>query len=80
MEDVWVEPSEEADAPLWLEDQDVRAGIRAMLKKDRCREEQQRLGWEADNLCRWFGRELATVEVALRTQKSACCVHNIRFV
>ncbi|KAF8451140.1 hypothetical protein L210DRAFT_3500312 [Boletus edulis BED1] len=28
--------------------------------------EQVRLGMEADNMCRWFGNELATVEVAVR--------------
>ncbi|PPR04246.1 hypothetical protein CVT26_004191 [Gymnopilus dilepis] len=70
MEDVWIEPSE-VETPLWLEDQDVRTGIRAKLKADRCKEEQRRLGWEADNLCRWFGREFAAVAVALRTPKNA---------
>ena len=52
MEDVWIERSE-IGTPFWLEDQDIRTGIRAMLKRDRCREEQWRLGWEADNLCRY---------------------------
>ncbi|PPQ96513.1 hypothetical protein CVT26_010429 [Gymnopilus dilepis] len=70
MEDVWIERSE-VETPPWLEDQDVRTGIRAMLKKDRCKEEQRRLGWEADNLCQWFGRELAAVQVALRSPKNA---------
>ncbi|KII84489.1 hypothetical protein PLICRDRAFT_117716 [Plicaturopsis crispa FD-325 SS-3] len=65
MEDVWISPSEGL-TPRWLEDADVRDGIRAMLKLDRCLEERRRLGFEADNLCRWFGRELAAVELALR--------------
>ncbi|KAF8993326.1 hypothetical protein BDQ17DRAFT_1392690 [Cyathus striatus] len=43
----------------WTED-----GIRGMLKKDCCLEECRRLGIESDNLCQWFGRELAAIEVA----------------
>jgi hypothetical protein len=38
MEDVWVQ-SIDGEAPLWLTDVDVRKGIRAMLKQDRCLEE-----------------------------------------
>lgn len=41
-----------------------------MLKLDRCIEEQRRLGWEADNLCRWYGRELSSVEVAIALPES----------
>lgn len=66
MEDVWIIPSKTTPQP-WLEDVDVRMGIRAMLKADRCLEERRRLGREADNLCRWFGRELSAIELALRT-------------
>ncbi|RDB15037.1 Ubiquitin-like-specific protease ESD4 [Hypsizygus marmoreus] len=64
MEDVWITPVT-GDIPRWLEDVDVREGIRAVQKLDRCQEEQRRLGMEADNLCRWFGRELQAMEVAL---------------
>lgn len=66
MEDVWIHPSS-GDVPRWLEDLDVRDGIRAMLKLDRCSEERRRLGREADNMCRWFGQELTAIELALRT-------------
>lgn len=66
MEDVWITPST-GQVPRWLEDADVRDGIRALLKRERCREEQKRLGIEADNLCRFFGEELAALELALRT-------------
>jgi hypothetical protein len=68
MEDVWITPAV-GDVPRWLEDSDVREGIRAMLKIDRCLEERRRLGIEADNLCRWFGRELHAIELSLRTSK-----------
>ncbi|KAI0707020.1 hypothetical protein C8Q76DRAFT_629548 [Earliella scabrosa] len=66
--DVWIAPAKtDAPSPPWLEDANVRRGIRAMLAKDRCLEERRRLGDEADNLCRWYGNELAAVELALRT-------------
>lgn len=69
MEDVWITPSTSKPPP-WLEDTDVRAGIRAILKVERCIEEQKRLGIESDNLCRWFGRELGAVELALLNESS----------
>jgi hypothetical protein len=69
MEDVWITPTPGV-LPAWLDDRDVREGIRAMLKKDRCLEERRRLGMEADNLCRWFGRELTAVELAIQTPTS----------
>lgn len=65
LQDVWITRSH-GEIPPWLEDRDVRDGIRALLKRERCREEQRRLGIEADNMCRWFGRELCAVEFALR--------------
>jgi hypothetical protein len=64
MEDIWITPSPQ-ELPRWLEDQEVRKGIQAMLKVDRCAEEYRRLEKEADNLCRWWGREIAAVELAL---------------
>ncbi|KAG1745519.1 uncharacterized protein EDB91DRAFT_1236381 [Suillus paluster] len=60
LEDVWISPST-GDIPHWLEDQDVHDRIRAI----HCIEEQRCLGLEADNLCRWFGDELAAIELAL---------------
>ncbi|KIJ58397.1 hypothetical protein HYDPIDRAFT_34233 [Hydnomerulius pinastri MD-312] len=70
LQDVWISPST-GEIPLWLEDSSVREGIRALLKRDRCREEQCRLGIEADNMCRWFGLELCTVELALRQPQNS---------
>lgn len=69
MEDVWISPAV-GTIPRWVEDQEVRDGIRAMLKQNRCLEEQRRLGIKADNLCRWYGAELGAVELALRTPDS----------
>ena len=70
MEDVWITRTPGA-LPRWLEDANIREGIRAMLKVARCREERVRIGAEADNLCRWFGWELSTVESALVLPSSA---------
>jgi hypothetical protein len=69
MEDVWITPST-GQVPCWLDDLNVREGIHAMLKADRCLEEHRRLGIEADNICHWFGKELAAVEVAIRTSSN----------
>ncbi|KAG6898746.1 hypothetical protein C0993_004592, partial [Termitomyces sp. T159_Od127] len=64
MQDVWISrPMEEALR--WLMDKRVQEGIWALLKVDRCLEEQRRLIIEADNLCRWFGCEFAAIELAL---------------
>jgi hypothetical protein len=41
-----------------------------MLKLDRCKEERLRLGQEADNMCRWFGKELKNTELALSNPNS----------
>ena len=66
MEDVWIMPSKDSNLPRWLEDADVRKGIRALLKSDRCKEEKERLRFESDNMCRWFGNKIMSIEVALR--------------
>lgn len=66
MEDVWITLSETKPQP-WLDDPDVRSGIRAVIKLDRCKEERRRLEDEAGNLCAWFGREYRAVELAIRT-------------
>jgi len=49
-----------------------------MLKVDHCLEERRRLGQEADNLCRWFGRELLALEAAVLSpcSKSVCLTFN----
>ncbi|KIK23366.1 hypothetical protein PISMIDRAFT_69701, partial [Pisolithus microcarpus 441] len=64
LQDVWVAPSV-GEMPRWLEDAAVCDRICALLKCDRCREEQWRLGLEADNMCQWFGAEMCAVELAL---------------
>lgn len=76
MEDVWMTRAE-GGVPRWLSDSRVRLGIRAMLKKARCREERKRLGDESDNICRWFGAELSAIEIAL-LDKSSTSIWNVK--
>ncbi|KAF7981244.1 hypothetical protein HWV62_34613 [Athelia sp. TMB] len=64
MEDVWIARTNER-VPRWLDDSDVRNGIRALMKRDRCREERCRLGIEGDNMCAQLSRELSEVELAI---------------
>ncbi|KAM6491874.1 hypothetical protein JOM56_012733 [Amanita muscaria] len=65
MEDVWISPST-GPIPRWLDDENVRQGIRALLKLDRCAEERCRLQLEASNLCNWLAQELSSLELGIR--------------
>lgn len=69
MEDVWI-TRQPGTIPRWLDSLEVREGIRAMLKMDRCLEERCRLGLEANNLYCWFGQELAAIEYAVVSPSS----------
>ncbi|KAK7064632.1 hypothetical protein R3P38DRAFT_2492092 [Favolaschia claudopus] len=62
-EDVWITPSQ-GPIPRWLNDEDVRDGIRSLHVLDRCSEEVVRLNLERDNLRRWLSEEVAIVEQA----------------
>jgi hypothetical protein len=66
-QDVWISTTDDLThpAPPWLADAKVRIGTRALLKLDRCAEEQRRLTFEADHLCDWFGKELHAIDVGL---------------
>ncbi|KAG2021067.1 sentrin-specific protease [Coprinopsis cinerea AmutBmut pab1-1] len=63
-EDVWITVSPEGIPP-WLGDPAVREGIRGLHRRDRAQEERRRIGVEADNMCRWFGRELKALDHAI---------------
>ena len=69
MEDMWITPSLR-QILCWMDEKNVCHRICTMLKCDLCIEEQWRLGIEADNLCHWYGNELAAVEHALCTPGS----------
>lgn len=78
MEDVWITRSP-GMIPPWLEDSNIRAGIRAMLQLDHCIEERWRLGVEADNLCRWFGRDLLATTIAIVLPMSKPLLANTKY-
>ncbi|KAK7005995.1 hypothetical protein R3P38DRAFT_2556384 [Favolaschia claudopus] len=62
-EDVWITPSQ-GPIPRWLNDDDVRDGIRSLHVLDRCAEEVVRLNLERDNLRHWLSEEADIVEEA----------------
>ena len=68
-QDMWISPSVD-NIPRWLDDSDVRNGIRGLLKQECCREEQRHLGIEADNMYCWFSIELCAMELALQQSES----------
>ncbi|KAK1217794.1 hypothetical protein PQX77_019544 [Marasmius sp. AFHP31] len=51
--------------PLWLGDETVRSGIRAVLELDRSQEELKRLSHEQDAMQTWFAEEWEVVEDAI---------------
>ncbi|KAJ6505166.1 hypothetical protein C8R45DRAFT_817754 [Mycena sanguinolenta] len=63
-QDVWVTPAHAA-IPRWLQDDDVRDGIRGLHAADRCAEEILRLDLERGNLRRWLMQENAIVNRAI---------------
>ncbi|KAJ7442423.1 hypothetical protein FB451DRAFT_1343897 [Mycena latifolia] len=57
--------------PPWLGDEKVRSGIKAMLKLDRCAEEDVRLKKERRALQEWFAEEWAIKRARLTTRTPA---------
>ncbi|KAF8054925.1 hypothetical protein FPV67DRAFT_1598916, partial [Lyophyllum atratum] len=47
----------EVEPPPWLSNEDVRNGIKAMLERDRCVEEETRLRHECRSMREWFAEE-----------------------
>ncbi|KAJ7924775.1 hypothetical protein B0H13DRAFT_1863641 [Mycena leptocephala] len=68
-EDVWVTPSTRP-IPRWLNDKDVRDGIRSLHVVDRCAEEVVRLNMELENLRRWLLEEQKVVERAIEMEQA----------
>ncbi|KIJ65264.1 hypothetical protein HYDPIDRAFT_27982 [Hydnomerulius pinastri MD-312] len=64
-DDIWQDvglADTEADPPAWLSDEDVREGIWCLLQRDRCVEEEKRLGWEHCYLQEWALEEWSVLE------------------
>lgn len=60
-QDLGLTGDEESMPPLWLSNDKVRSGIRAMLQKDRCEEEALRSLRERQHLQTWFRTEWEVV-------------------
>ncbi|KAJ3831082.1 hypothetical protein F5878DRAFT_504093, partial [Lentinula raphanica] len=72
-DDIWLdvglgyeEAGDETVPPLWLSDDNVRAGIRALTDRDRCHEEQARLYEERNAIQLWFNEEWRVVNAAIQ--------------
>ncbi|KAF7343583.1 hypothetical protein MSAN_01978800 [Mycena sanguinolenta] len=61
---------ESTEPPLWLCDEKVRSGIKAMLELDRCNEEEARLRRELRALRVWFAEEWKVVKDAIDRAES----------
>ncbi|KAJ7684879.1 hypothetical protein DFH06DRAFT_968141 [Mycena polygramma] len=59
-----------AEPPLWLCDDNVRNGIKALLELDRCDEEDARLRREARSLRMWFAEEWSMTTTAIVERES----------
>ena len=64
-QDIGLEEADSAAPPRWRSDDTVRAGIKALLELDRCREEEQCLLHEQRALQVWFSEEWAVVKKAI---------------
>ncbi|KAK6987448.1 hypothetical protein R3P38DRAFT_2574747 [Favolaschia claudopus] len=59
------EEDDDTEPPLWLKDDTVRSGIRAMLELDRCEEEEVRIFHECRALRYWLAEEWEVVASAM---------------
>lgn len=68
-DDIWQdiglnEDNLEGVVPAWLGHEQTRQGIKAILEKDRCLEEEQRLSWERCSLQEWMANEWKAISSA----------------
>ncbi|KIJ40045.1 hypothetical protein M422DRAFT_174309, partial [Sphaerobolus stellatus SS14] len=75
-DDIWNEDGLSDDdtsaPPGWLVNQDIRNGISAMLDRDRCEEELERLKAEEKNAMFWLRREVMQVQTVLLQSQGMC--------
>ncbi|KAG6904705.1 hypothetical protein DXG01_007796 [Tephrocybe rancida] len=74
-EDIGLEEGTPAALPPWLADEDVCAGIKALLERDRCLEEQVRLRHKCCSMRIWLSEEWHIVNLALST---GVCSHALQ--
>ncbi|KAG6912561.1 hypothetical protein DXG01_013806, partial [Tephrocybe rancida] len=66
-EDIGLEDRSPAALPPWLANEGVRVGIKALLERDRCVEEEVRLRHECRSMHIWLSEEWCIVNLALGT-------------
>lgn len=76
-QDLGLEDQDHTSLAPWQVDADVRAGIRYMLERDRCVEEEERLAHERANMQEWLVDEWDAAEGALATTGTSCAHANI---
>lgn len=71
-DDIWLdiglgyeEDDDETIPPLWLSNDMVRTGIRAMLDRDRCREDRARILGERNAMQEWFSEEWQVIHASM---------------
>jgi hypothetical protein len=72
-DDIWLdiglgydeENGDDSIPPLWLSNDNVREGIRALLDRDRCREESARILEERNAMQQWFNEEWRVVHASM---------------
>ncbi|THU93062.1 hypothetical protein K435DRAFT_820348 [Dendrothele bispora CBS 962.96] len=80
-EEIWQDVGLDEDAenpPLWLCNEEVRRGIRAVLELDRCVEESNRLRIQRKALQEWFMDEWYTLEAALKQITTSGLQHQLK--
>ncbi|KAG6814707.1 hypothetical protein H0H93_012533 [Arthromyces matolae] len=65
--DVEDDDASRSDPPAWLAVENVREGIKALLERDRCLEEENRLRHECRSMVQWFSEEWKVINLAIST-------------
>ncbi|KAG6904616.1 hypothetical protein DXG01_008617, partial [Tephrocybe rancida] len=74
-EDIGLEEGMLAAPPPWLADEDMCAGIKALLERDCCIEEEVRLRYECRSMHVWLSEEWRIVNLALGTDDQSLVYH-----
>ncbi|KJA12625.1 hypothetical protein HYPSUDRAFT_73196 [Hypholoma sublateritium FD-334 SS-4] len=74
-DDIWQdigltdENDDTINIPLWLGNESIRVGIKALLEHDRCEEEERRLIYERESMQDWFEEEWKIVQLAISSSQ-----------
>ena len=80
--DIWQDVGLEDDSfahnpPRWLSDENTRTGIRALLERDRCLEEEKRVMHERCAMQEWYMEEWACTKLA---KQAAGELHSVYYL